>query len=92
MLAMPTTIEGTWEEISRHAKQFQGRKLRLTIVENDPLVEERLAFLRLPMEERDKILAYHAERLKDHYEKDTEWREFGAGDILDVTERTAEAE
>lgn len=29
------TIEGTWEEITRHAADFVGRKVRLTILDDE---------------------------------------------------------
>ena len=28
-------LEGTWEEITRHAKEFVGRKVRITILEDE---------------------------------------------------------
>ena len=28
-------LEGTWEEITRHAKDFIGRKVRITILEDE---------------------------------------------------------
>ena len=28
-------LEGTWEEIARHAKEFAGRKLRVTVLEDE---------------------------------------------------------
>ncbi len=28
-------LEGTWEEITRHAKDFVGRKVRITVLENE---------------------------------------------------------
>lgn len=27
-------LEGTWEEITRHAKEFVGRKVRITVLED----------------------------------------------------------
>ena len=33
----PRTIEGTWEEISRHAAELAGRKVRLTMLDSVPL-------------------------------------------------------
>ena len=30
-------LEGTWEEIERHAKEFAGRKIRLTVLEDEVL-------------------------------------------------------
>ncbi len=29
-------LEGTWEEIMRHASRFAGRKVRVTILEDEP--------------------------------------------------------
>ena len=29
------TLEGTWEEITRHAKDFVGRKVRITVLEDE---------------------------------------------------------
>lgn len=46
-------------------------------------LEERRAFLRLPLAERRRILAEQAESLQAHYEEDTEWREFQGGDIVE---------
>lgn len=28
-----TVLEGTWEEIAKHAKEFGGRRLRVTVLE-----------------------------------------------------------
>jgi hypothetical protein len=28
-------LEGTWEEITRHAKDFVGRKVRITVLEDE---------------------------------------------------------
>lgn len=28
-------LEGTWEEITRHSKEFVGRKVRITILEEE---------------------------------------------------------
>jgi len=46
-------------------------------------LERRRAFLKLPIDERQRILADAAEALKQHYEQDTEWRELTGGDVLD---------
>jgi hypothetical protein len=35
-------FEGTWEEIERHASEFKGRRVRLTVLaEESPMNEER---------------------------------------------------
>lgn len=33
---MTTVLEGTWEEISQHAGKFAGRRLKVTIIEDEP--------------------------------------------------------
>ncbi|MDQ3063072.1 MAG: hypothetical protein M3R14_09460 [Acidobacteriota bacterium] len=30
-------LEGTWEEITKHAKSLVGRKVRLTILDEEPM-------------------------------------------------------
>jgi len=30
-------LEGTWEEITKHAKSLIGKKVRLTIIEDEPI-------------------------------------------------------
>lgn len=31
-----TVLEGTWEEIVQHAGKFAGRRLKVTIIEDEP--------------------------------------------------------
>jgi hypothetical protein len=42
---------------------------------------ERRAFMKLPLDERRRIMAAQAERMVEHYETDTGWRELGTGDF-----------
>ncbi|WP_017662170.1 hypothetical protein [Baaleninema simplex] len=46
-------------------------------------LEQRLAFLKLPMSERRRILESQAETMLEHYQQDSEWQELMAGDIID---------
>ena len=39
--------------------------------------------MQLPLAERRRILAKQAEAMVEHYEQETEWREFQGGDIID---------
>lgn len=39
------TIEGTWEEIARHAPDFIGRKVRLTILDDEEAPKPNEAML-----------------------------------------------
>ena len=51
--------------------------------EQSPSLEERRNFLKLPIAERRKILKSQAVNLVEHYQKDNEWKELMAGDIID---------
>jgi hypothetical protein len=46
-------------------------------------LEDRRAFLRKPLVERQLILAQQAQQMVEHYQTSTEWRELIAGDIID---------
>jgi erythromycin esterase-like protein len=47
-------------------------------------LEDRRAFLRKPLVERQLILAQQAQQMVDHYRSSTEWGELMAGDIIDL--------
>ena len=34
-------LEGTWEEIAKHAKSLVGKKLRVTILDEEPIVQPK---------------------------------------------------
>ena len=42
----------------------------------------RRSFMKLPIDERRRILTEQAEKLKDYYDEDSTWREWGGGDFL----------
>jgi len=44
---------------------------------------ERRSFIKLPLEERRRILAEQAEKLAAHYAQDSEWRAMEAGDLVE---------
>lgn len=46
-------------------------------------LDQRRAFLKLPLEERRRILQAQAEALITHYQTDTEWQELQAGDLIE---------
>jgi hypothetical protein len=46
-------------------------------------LDQRRTFLKLPLEERRRILQAQAEALVTHYQADPEWLELQAGDIID---------
>jgi len=48
----------------------------------------RKALLKMPLESRRQILAKQAEQMLEHYQQNTEWKELGAGDILEYDRET----
>lgn len=48
-----------------------------------PSLQERQAFLKLPLSDRRRILETQAETMLSHYQQDSEWQELMAGDIID---------
>ena len=34
-------LEGTWEEITKHAKKLVGRKVRVTILDDEPTIKPK---------------------------------------------------
>ena len=48
-----------------------------------PSLEQRLAFLKLPISERRHLLESQAEIMLSHYQQDSEWQELMIGDIID---------
>ena len=46
-------------------------------------LDERRAFMKLPLAERRRILARQAKEMAAHYEKDMSWKDLETGDIVD---------
>lgn len=65
-------------------KEEAERKLGEAVEGSPPLsLVERRAFMKLPLEERRRILAEQAEKMVAHYEHDSEWRDFQVGDLVE---------
>lgn len=54
-----------------------------TETQSDLTLEQRRAFLKLPLSERRRILSQQAAEMENHYQQNTDWKEFLAGDIID---------
>ena len=52
------------------------------LLSGSPYHSERRQFLKLPKDERDRILSEQAKEMADFYEDDTEWREWSVGPII----------
>lgn len=44
---------------------------------------DRRSFMKLPLEERRRILAEQAEKMASFYESDKEWRKLEGGDLIE---------
>ena len=57
--------------------------LKTSETQSDLTLEQRRAFLKLPLSERRRILGQQASEMENHYQQNTDWKEFLAGDIID---------
>ena len=57
--------------------------LKTSETQSDLTLEQRRAFLKLPLSERRRILSQQAAEMENHYQQNTDWKEFLAGDIID---------
>jgi hypothetical protein len=86
---LPTReIVGTWEEILQQGNTFSGKRVKLTLLDDNLLVPElpildRASLLKLPRAERDRILAERAEAMAPEYQLDPDWKEFLGGDFIE---------
>lgn len=53
------------------------------LANKDLSLEERLAILRLPQEERSKILKESTDKMLSHYQTNKEWQELSGGDFIE---------
>jgi hypothetical protein len=68
-------------EVSASAERLHQREWSES--NTDLTLEDRRAFLRKPLAQRQLILAVQAQQMVEHYQTSTEWRELMAGDIID---------
>jgi hypothetical protein len=73
----------------------EGRTVEVVIIISEPSnsifsekeeslsLEERKAFLKLPIAERRRIMEAQAEKMLSHYEEDSKWKELMTGDIIE---------
>ncbi|HLK60085.1 MAG TPA: hypothetical protein VKU00_26225 [Chthonomonadaceae bacterium] len=91
MEAQTLEYEGTWEEIVAHESEFRGFRLRLTVLTDIPTATPKPApsaneLLKLPLEERNGILAEQAALLENEYRTNpdlTDFETFGPDDLYD---------
>jgi hypothetical protein len=80
-----TEIVGTWEEILQQSNTVAGKRVKLTLLDDNSLLPDlpildRASLLKLPRAERDRILAERAEAMAPEYTLDPGWKDFLGGD------------
>jgi hypothetical protein len=88
IMLLTTEIVGTWEEILQQSNTFAGKRVKLTLLDDNSLVSDlpildRVSLLKLPRAERDRILAERAEAMAPEYALDPDWKEFLGGDFIE---------
>ncbi len=81
-------IVGTWEEILQQSNTFAGKRVKLTLLDDNFLLPnlpilDRASLLKLPRADRDRILAERAEAMAPEYENNQDWKEFLDGDFIE---------
>jgi prevent-host-death family protein len=66
-----------YQRLSDHQNQLAN------LDDNDLTIQERLAILKLPPEERAKILRESAEKMLSHYQENEEWQDLSGGDFIE---------
>lgn len=70
-------------EHSLAVPQVEKTQSNTTAAQQPLSLSDRYAFLKLPLEERRRILAQQAEAIAEHYQQDSEWKELQAGDFIE---------
>ncbi|AFY46021.1 hypothetical protein Nos7524_0097 [Nostoc sp. PCC 7524] len=69
-------------ETSKFTTQRDNTQLETIDIAVKPQSINRREFMKLPLEERRRILAEQAEQMLLHYQQDKEWQELEIGDLL----------
>ena len=81
-------IEGTWEEVRAREAEFAGLRVRLTVLPPlEAAPKRRLSareMFKLPVEERNRILAQQFAQAAMFYQNDPELTDFEACDEADL--------
>jgi hypothetical protein len=86
---MLPTREIVGEEILQQSNTFVGRRVKLTLLDDNSLLPDlpildRASLLKLPRSERDRILAERAEAMAPEYALDPDWKEFLGDDYRGI--------
>src|SRR5438045_3235921 len=91
-MALPIMeLEGRWEEIAARAQEFAGRRVKLIVLPEADQPGQRTRptaadLLRMPAEQRSRILAQQAAALEEEYRTNpelTDFEAFGEDDLYD---------
>jgi hypothetical protein len=85
----PSLSVGQTVEVIVLAQEISAQEISQSYLSTDLPIEEqalspeqRIAFLKLPIVDRRRILERQAETALNHYQQNTEWQELMSGDII----------
>jgi len=70
-------------EVSKFTTQKENAQLEITEIPVKFQNISRREFMKLPLEERRRILAEQAKLMLRHYQQHKEWQELQTGDLID---------
>lgn len=70
-------------ETSKLTTHSDNTEIETTAVFAKPQPINRREFMKLPLEERRRILAEQAEQMLLHYQQNKDWQELEIGDLVD---------
>lgn len=73
----PHTVNSTTDKKSREVLSEAVK------VQQTPSLAQRCAFMKLPLEERRRVLVEQADAIAVHYKEDSEWQELQTGDLIE---------
>lgn len=77
-----SVLHAVSEGVLTHAEAGEMLGEKFGTKDSSQLVE-RSVLMKLPMDERRRILAEQARKMTAHYEKDSDWRNYQGGDIVE---------
>ncbi len=69
--------------VEEYQRLSNSQNRSANIDDKDLTIQERLAILNLPLEERAEILRESAEKMLSHYQENQEWHDLSGGDLID---------
>ena len=80
---MSSTEDDTFKRLKSLTREEAERLTGEDFGVDSLTLTERRALMKLPVEDRRRLLAEQADKISSHYEQDQEWREIGRGEVVE---------